>query len=101
MQALLGVVAHRFEHAEAPVAPPHEALLDERGQLFDVCPAYRLRRLEREPAGEDAEPAEERLLAPRAEVVTPLDRCPKRPVAFGGVRGAGGEQLQPLSEPFA
>ena len=60
----------------------------------------RLGRLQREAADEDGEPAEQRLLRGREQVVAPGDRVAHRPLPGSGrSRAAAGQQRQPPLQP--
>ena len=78
IQAFQRVLANGLEHAEAPAPPtPHEALDDERLQTVEVRIADGLRRAQGERAAEDSQPAKERLLFGREQLVAPLDSRPE------------------------
>ena len=62
--------------------------------------ADRLCRLERETAGEDREPREQRLLVQIEQAEAPVDRGAQRPVALRGVARTAGQDRQPLVEPL-
>ena len=61
-------------------------------------PPHRLGRLEREAAGEDGQPAKERLLVRRQQVVAPGDGVAHRPLAGRQVARAAGQQ-RPAAAP--
>ena len=60
-----------------------------------------LRRLERETAGEDPEPAKHRLFVGRQQSVAPLQRRAQRLVPAQHDAGAGGEDVEPFVQPRA
>jgi hypothetical protein len=68
-EALERVVADGFEHPEALVRVPHEALTDERLQGVEVGVRYLLGCFERTSAAEDRQSREEGSLAVVEQVV--------------------------------
>ena len=80
--------------------PLDEALGDERGERVQLGAADLLGRLEREAAGEGAEPREELFLAVVEEVVAPGERVAQRLLPRGKVACAAGQKLQALAEPL-
>ncbi len=106
-QALRGVIADRLQHEEPRLAVirldlPHEALVHERSHAVEgvevAAGGDRLRRLEREPAAEHREPAEEPLLGFVEQVVAPGDRAAERLLALREVARAAREQLERLPQ---
>src|SRR6478735_8380843 len=66
--------ADRLQHPEPLSRMPKQALVDERLDGVDICVGNLVYRLQRRATGEHGEPAEQRLLVVRKEVVAPFDR---------------------------
>ena len=109
VELLQGELADRLQHPEArlPLSTlglANEALVDERGERGkNVEPVAGcisgLGRLQRPAAGEDRQPAKQRLLAGREQVVAPGDGVAQRLLARGQVAGAAGQQRQAPVQP--
>src|SRR5204863_1729991 len=74
--------AHRLEHSVPVPVDVHDARRHERLKAVDVSPSDLFGRFEAEPTGEDAEPGKHRLLLTVKQLVAPLNRGAKRPLAF-------------------
>ena len=110
-QPLQPELADRLQHREAWLVPrrldpPQQTLVDQRGDAVQEIDAGlpgrrhdRLRRVEREAAGEDGQAAEERLLRGVKQVVAPGDRVPHRPQPLRAVAGPGREHREPVRQP--
>ncbi len=85
-----------------PLLPPNQALVDQRSQPLQhadrVVPGHGRRRLGIEPAGEDPQAPEERLLVRRQQVVGPGDGVAHRPMPVGPVALAAGEEAEALAQ---
>jgi hypothetical protein len=103
------ILAHRLEHVEArlavgAVAAHEQALVAERRDAVEHVPGagrrrrHGLRRVEREPADEHRELAEERLLVGREQAVAPVDDVAQRAVARLDVTRIGAQQVEALVE---
>ncbi len=99
LEALLRVLADRLQHGEPVAISAHEALVDERCQVVEMRGADLLGGLERPAAGKDGEPREQFTLALTKEVVTPLDRRPKRLLARREVAAPVRDERQALPQP--
>ncbi|WP_395243986.1 hypothetical protein ACGGZK_17970 [Agromyces sp. MMS24-K17] len=108
LEVLVGDLAHGAEQVvDGPLAAlllPHDARVDEGLEVGDhlavAARGDRLGGLEREGAGEHAEPGEQALRALGHELHAPLDRAAHGAVPFGQVARAVGEQRQAPVEPF-
>src|SRR5678816_326957 len=79
IQALQRVLANGLEHAEPPAAPTsYQAFDDERLETIEVSVADGFRGAKRERATEHGQPAKERLLVGREQLIAPLDGRSKR-----------------------
>ena len=78
-----------------------QAVVGERGDPVErIRAADQLGRLEREAAGEDAEPREQPLRLGVEQLVAPADRAAQRLLARRRVARTGGQQVQPPLEPL-
>ena len=98
------MIAHAHFAVEL-IAELDHALVHERLDAVDDVDAeivlrvgHGLGRLERAPADEDRDPAEQPLLRFVEQVVAPGDRAPQRLLAFGQIARAAGQDLQPALE---
>lgn len=105
-EARLGVESIVRLDPERRVGAPDQTVVDQIGDAVEhvdrvrrVVGGDRLRKLQREAAGEDAEPPEQRPLPGSQQVVAPAHRVAQRLLPFREVAGAAGEQLQPIRQP--
>jgi hypothetical protein len=99
VEPLPRVLAQRLEQEEALVAERlQQAVVEERGELVEVCSRDRLGGLETERAAEDRETAEGSLSVGVEEVVAPFDRRAQRPLPLRQIDRAAPEQREHLSK---
>jgi hypothetical protein len=86
IEPLPRILAQGLEHEEALVAEGlHQALVEERCQLVELCSRDRLGAVEGEGAAKDRETAESGLRVPVEEVVAPFDRRTQRSLSLGQI----------------
>ena len=83
----------------------HQRLVHQRCEDVEHCfgldpvsGAHGLRRVEREPVGEDGQPVQHQSLVRVEEIVAPVDGVPERPVASGHTAPLRCEESEPGSE---
>ena len=97
VEVLARVLADRLEHPVPLVRETQQALLDEGLHRVELGVHYLSRGLQRAPASEQRERAEETLFLARDQVVTPLDRRAQCLLAGIGIAAAA-QEVEALRE---
>ena len=99
LEPLERVLAHGFEHPEAPAVAGHQAVLGERADAVQrLRSADALAAASVKPPTNTPSWANSRCAVRVEQVVAPADRGAQRPLAVGRVARAGAEQVEPAPE---
>jgi hypothetical protein len=104
LELLARVIPNRLEHEEARLSVgsrlgAEETVLEQRLDAVEVGSAHRVRRIEAESAGEDAQPREQAPVLFVQQIEAPVERCAQRLLALGTVARAAAQKFEPPAEP--